>query len=254
MLKAIAPIVMSCLIAAPVLAADGVPQLDGQQANQFMTIVISKLLNSIDFNRTTISFNAADIKIGPNKTGRNSVLSVEKLNADANILFKQDIVIGTDEILPSLPMQAQFKDLIPKISVLLDGKKLVAEVASQSADNFKITANFYDAKNSGSLKAVSLPITLGNAVSSNLLSLKFTSLTLELSAPTAAEQASALKELDIQDKSNLKVTSKVSGNCSITDNTNSVSQKFDTCALGGYYFLNTQTNKSFPAIKFKISK
>ena len=254
MFKAIAPIVMTCLISANTLAADGLPQLDAPQANQFMTIVISKLLNSIDFNRTTISFSAADIKLGPSKTGRNSVLSIEKLNAGADVFFKQDIVIGTEEILPSLPMQAQFKDLIPKISVLLDGKKLVASVTSESAESFKISANFYDAKNAGNLKAVSLPITLGNSVSSNLLSLKFTSLTLELSAPTAAEQERALKELDIQDKSNLKVTSKVSGNCSITDNTNSVSQKFETCALGGYYFLNTQTNQSFPAIKFKISK
>ena len=254
MFKAIAPIVMTCLISANTLAADGLPQLDAPQANQFMTIVISKLLNSIDFNRTTISFSAADIKLGPSKTGRNSVLSIEKLNAGADVFFKQDIVIGTEEILPSLPMQAQFKDLIPKISVLLDGKKLVASVTSESAESFKISANFYDAKNTGNLKAVSLPITLGNSVSSNLLSLKFTSLTLELSAPTAAEQERALKELDIQDKSNLKVTSKVSGNCAITDNTNSVSQKFETCALAGYYFLNTQTNQSFPAIKFKSSK
>ena len=40
MFKAIAPIVMTCLISAPVLAADGLPQLDAPQANQFMTIVI----------------------------------------------------------------------------------------------------------------------------------------------------------------------------------------------------------------------
>ena len=254
MFKAIAPILMTCLIAAPALATDGLPQVDKQEANQFMTLVISKLLNSIDFNKTTFTFSASDIKIGPGKSGRNTIESIEKLNAGANIFFKQDIVISTDEILPSLPTQAQFKDLIPKISVLLGGKKLVAAVTSPSADNFKISASFYDARATSELKAVTLPIALSNSVSPNLLSLKFTSLNLELSAPTSEEQAKALKELDHKDKANLRVTSKVSGSCSITDSTNANAQKFDTCGLIGYYFLNTQTNESFPAIKFKISK
>ena len=54
MFKAIAPILMTCLIAAPALATDGLPQVDKQEANQFMTLVISKLLNSLDFNKSTL--------------------------------------------------------------------------------------------------------------------------------------------------------------------------------------------------------
>lgn len=263
MFKAITPIVLTCLLAAPVMAADGLPQLtkanaqqglDSHEANQFMTILVAKLMNSIDLNKTTISFSASNIKIGTGQNGRSSVDSVKDLNAKANVIFTQNIVIGTEEILPSLPMQAQFKDLIPKISILLGGKTLMADVTSDGTESFKISAGFYDSRSTSELKAVSLPISLSNSVSPNLLDLKFTNLTIVLSAPSSEEKTTALQELNIEDKSDLKVTSKVIGNCSITDGTGSVSKRFDTCALGGYYFLNTKTNQSFPAIKFKISK
>lgn len=265
MFKTIAPVLMTCFLVAPAFAADGLPQvtkakaadqaLDGQQANQFMTILISKLLNSVDFTRTTISFSAKDIKIGEGKSGRNSIESIASLKAQGNIDFTQDIIISTDEILPSLPMQAQFKDLIPKISVLLRQKQLIANVTSENADSFKISASFYEAsKASQEPKIVSVPISLSNSVSSNLLSLNFSTLTIELSAPSSSEKAAALKELNMQDTSHLKVTSKVMGTCSITDSTASVKDKFDTCSFGGFYFLDTKTNQSFPGLKFKISK